>query len=315
MTCCPTHPSCPPITHFDTHGCEALGTVGYGFGTFNFCGDGFGSLLANAFQNLNELAKAADALNCKPIEIHWDDATHKKGSLTIGDYTIKFDVNDRTIIVHNNCTGAETKFHGDPHVDNDNNGTDDWSFKGTATFKLDDGTVLTLKTGTDGLIDEAIIVKGDQYADLKFVVDTPAIPGTPATKGHPATPDTPATYKIDLTTGEKGGEEISKSLDLGAIYHQATDGSGGVKWQAEETNTGSSGGTGSSGSGGDSGSGGGDAKSSGSGSNSTVTAAEINKLIATMENAANIALGYQTIITEITQIDKTAMSASRISAT
>ncbi|MEJ6871894.1 DUF1521 domain-containing protein, partial [Bradyrhizobium japonicum] len=43
-------------------------------------------------------------------------------------------------------TGHVTVIHGDPHVDADGDGKDDFDFKKDMTFQLDDGTKITVDT-------------------------------------------------------------------------------------------------------------------------------------------------------------------------
>ncbi|MCC8938837.1 DUF1521 domain-containing protein [Bradyrhizobium sp. Arg68] len=68
-----------------------------------------------------------------------------KATINLGDkYTITADEKDGTWTVRNNRTGHVTKIHGDPHVDADGDGKDDFDFKKDMTFQLDDGTKITV---------------------------------------------------------------------------------------------------------------------------------------------------------------------------
>lgn len=68
-----------------------------------------------------------------------------KATINLGDkYTITADEKDGTWTVRNNQTGHVTKIHGDPHVDADGDGKDDFDFKKDMTFQLDDGTKITV---------------------------------------------------------------------------------------------------------------------------------------------------------------------------
>jgi hypothetical protein len=80
----------------------------------------------------------------------------KDGEATIrlGDrYTIKANEKDASWTVTNNETGKTAKISGDPHVDSNGDGKNDFDFKKDMTFKLDDGTKITVGTvpgGKDG---------------------------------------------------------------------------------------------------------------------------------------------------------------------
>lgn len=77
----------------------------------------------------------------------------KDGEATIqlGDkYTVTASEKDATWTVTNNETGKTTKISGDPHVDIDNDGKNDFDFKKDMTFQLDDGTKITVGTVPGG---------------------------------------------------------------------------------------------------------------------------------------------------------------------
>ncbi|MBH5396496.1 DUF1521 domain-containing protein [Bradyrhizobium sp. CNPSo 4010] len=68
-----------------------------------------------------------------------------KATINLGDkYTITANEKDGTWTVRNNQTGHVTVIHGDPHVDADGDGKDDFDFKKDMTFELDDGTKITV---------------------------------------------------------------------------------------------------------------------------------------------------------------------------
>ncbi|UVO35905.1 DUF1521 domain-containing protein [Bradyrhizobium arachidis] len=68
-----------------------------------------------------------------------------KATINLGDkYTITANEKDGTWTVRNNQTGHVTVIHGDPHVDADGDGKDDFDFKKDMTFQLDDGTKITV---------------------------------------------------------------------------------------------------------------------------------------------------------------------------
>jgi hypothetical protein len=77
--------------------------------------------------------------------------THETGdgkvTIRLGDkYTITANEKDASWTVRNNETGHVTKVHGDPHVDDDNDGKNDFDFKKDMTFQLEDGTKITVNT-------------------------------------------------------------------------------------------------------------------------------------------------------------------------
>ncbi|MET4822595.1 hypothetical protein ABH972_000184 [Bradyrhizobium ottawaense] len=70
-----------------------------------------------------------------------------KATINLGDkYTITADEKDGTWTVRNNQTGHVSRIHGDPHVDANGDGKDDFDFKKGMTFQLDDGTKITVDT-------------------------------------------------------------------------------------------------------------------------------------------------------------------------
>ncbi|WP_051390269.1 DUF1521 domain-containing protein [Bradyrhizobium sp. Ec3.3] len=70
-----------------------------------------------------------------------------KATINLGDkYTITAKEKDGTWMVRNNETGHVTKIHGDPHVDANGDGRDDFDFKKDMTLQLDDGTKITVNT-------------------------------------------------------------------------------------------------------------------------------------------------------------------------
>jgi len=78
----------------------------------------------------------------------WTHET-KDGQATIrlGDkYTITVNEKDASWTVRNNQTGHVTKVHGDPHVDDDKDGKNDFDFKKDMTFQHEDGTKITINT-------------------------------------------------------------------------------------------------------------------------------------------------------------------------
>jgi len=77
-----------------------------------------------------------------------DDGT---AEIRLGDkYTINLKEGDESFTVRNNETGAVTRVWGDPHVDKNNDGNNDFDFKKDLTFQLDDGTKITVDTIPSG---------------------------------------------------------------------------------------------------------------------------------------------------------------------
>ncbi|WP_375779020.1 DUF1521 domain-containing protein [Bradyrhizobium sp. ma5] len=83
----------------------------------------------------------------EPAPVWSHEVKDGKATINLGDkYTITADEKDGTWTVRNNQTGHVTKVHGDPHVDADGDGKDDFDFKKGMTFQLDDGTKITVDT-------------------------------------------------------------------------------------------------------------------------------------------------------------------------
>lgn len=73
-----------------------------------------------------------------------DDGT---AEIRLGDkYTINLKEGDQSFTIRNNETGAVTRVWGDPHVDKDGDGKNDFDFKKDMTFQLEDGTKITVNT-------------------------------------------------------------------------------------------------------------------------------------------------------------------------
>ncbi|WFU14795.1 DUF1521 domain-containing protein [Bradyrhizobium sp. CB3481] len=86
------------------------------------------------------------------IDPVWTHEVHDgKATINLGDkYTITADEKDGTWTVRENQTGHVTKIHGDPHVDANGDGKDDFDFKKGMTLQLDDGTKITVDTADYG---------------------------------------------------------------------------------------------------------------------------------------------------------------------
>ncbi|WBL81350.1 DUF1521 domain-containing protein [Bradyrhizobium xenonodulans] len=89
---------------------------------------------------VNQSSTSAD-----PVWTH--ETGDGKATIRLGDkYTITADEKDASWTVRNNETGHVTKVHGDPHVDDDGDGKNDFDFKKDMTFQLEDGTKITVNT-------------------------------------------------------------------------------------------------------------------------------------------------------------------------
>ena len=61
-------------------------------------------------------------------------------------YDLQFSEGGQSVEIINKKTGEKTKIHGDPHVTWQANGATNFNHFGTMTFKLDDGTKITVNT-------------------------------------------------------------------------------------------------------------------------------------------------------------------------
>ncbi|KRQ93564.1 hypothetical protein CQ12_38905 [Bradyrhizobium jicamae] len=87
------------------------------------------------------------APSSQPDPVWSHEVKDGKATINLGDkYTITADEKDGTWTVRNNQTGHVSKIHGDPHVDANGDGKDDFDFKKGMTFQLDDGTKITVDT-------------------------------------------------------------------------------------------------------------------------------------------------------------------------
>lgn len=94
----------------------------------------------------SEPSKPSSASESAPAWSH-EAGDDGKAELRLGDkYTVSLNEEDASWTVRNNETGKETKVSGDPHVDKDNDGKNDFDFKKDMTFQLDDGTKITVGT-------------------------------------------------------------------------------------------------------------------------------------------------------------------------
>lgn len=85
-----------------------------------------------------------------------------------GPYTLKLDEKMSEIKIVNSQTKEVTQIWGDPHVDYNKDGKTDFDFWGTTTFKLNDGTKITVNTEpyngnkNEFLSNNIVVTKGEQ---------------------------------------------------------------------------------------------------------------------------------------------------------
>ena len=116
-------------------------------------------------------AHAASACLPKLCESLWQIFNKGDGTATIkldGPYELKLNENGSEIRIVNTKTCEETHIWGDPHVDYNKDGKNDFDFWGTTTFKLEDGTKITINTepwkGNANMFvaNNIVVTKGDQ---------------------------------------------------------------------------------------------------------------------------------------------------------
>lgn len=116
-------------------------------------------------------AHAASACLPKLCESLWQIFNKGDGTATIkldGPYELKLNENGSEIRIVNTKTCEETLIWGDPHVDYNKDGKNDFDFWGTTTFKLEDGTKITINTepwkGNANMFvaNNIVVTKGDQ---------------------------------------------------------------------------------------------------------------------------------------------------------
>jgi hypothetical protein len=94
-------------------------------------------------------AHAAAACLPKLCESLWQIFNKGDGTATIkldGPYELRLNEKNSEIKIVNSKTGEVTWIHGDPHVDYNKDGKTDFDFWGTTTFKLEDGTKISINT-------------------------------------------------------------------------------------------------------------------------------------------------------------------------
>lgn len=126
-----------------------------------------------------------------------------QSTIKLGDkYTITANEADSSWIVKNEETGQETKIHGDPHVDLNNDGSNDFDFKNDMTWQLDDGTKITVNTVDAGngttLSSGLTITNGDNAIEVTGL----------------ASGDTDGKLTVSQSMN---GEEVDEAMDDGGL--------------------------------------------------------------------------------------------------
>ena len=173
--------------------------------------------------NPNTCKPGSDKTPAKPScdENKWSASEVKdgKGEIKLGkDYTLNFDESKQEFILKNNCSGDVTKVFGDPHVDQGNDGKNDWDFKKDTTFQLKDGTKITVDTvdGSGKQVDKA--TTGPSYASKLTI-----------TKGDKAMVVSGLAGYIDGNNNVKvttsgNGRQIDRATDDGTVVHETKGG-------------------------------------------------------------------------------------------
>ena len=116
-------------------------------------------------------ASVAAACLPKLCESLWQIFNKGDGTATIkldGPYELKLDERSSEIKIVNTKTHEETRIWGDPHVDYNKDGKNDFDFWGTTSFKLEDGTKITINTepwkGNANMFvaNNIVVTKGEQ---------------------------------------------------------------------------------------------------------------------------------------------------------
>jgi hypothetical protein len=116
-------------------------------------------------------ASVATACLPKLCDKLWQIFNKGDGTATIkldGPYELRLNEKNSEIKIVNTKTHEETKIHGDPHVDYNKDGKTDFDFWGTTTFKLEDGTKITINTepwkGNANMFvaNNIVVTKGEQ---------------------------------------------------------------------------------------------------------------------------------------------------------
>lgn len=94
-------------------------------------------------------AQAAASILPKLCDHLWQIFNKGDGTATIkldGPYELRLNEKNSEIKIINTKTNEETRIWGDPHVDYNKDGKNDFDFWGTTTFKLENGTKITINT-------------------------------------------------------------------------------------------------------------------------------------------------------------------------
>lgn len=127
--------------------------------------------IANMFRAISDaLTTAREALNSRQLG---NLTRNADGSITTpGGYTVVNDGGVQWRVIE--PSGTQHRIWGDPHVDENNDGRDDWHFDRDASFILPDGTKIfcdTVKVGTHGAGDVTVsdmlrVMHGDMMATM-----------------------------------------------------------------------------------------------------------------------------------------------------
>jgi hypothetical protein len=158
---------------------------------------------------------------------NWSVSAVVNGVATIkldNGYTLELNENSSRITIVDEC-GRRTSIWGDPHVDENavaGTNTTDWNFLGTTSFKLLDGTKITIDTekwndaGTAKISDSVVVTKGDKSLVISGL-------------GQASTPGGTKLGDLKITKGMSGCELDAKVWDGGLTAYEAVDG----KWTAD----------------------------------------------------------------------------------
>ncbi|WP_064609257.1 DUF1521 domain-containing protein [Photobacterium sp. J15] len=144
------------------------------------------------------------------------------------------------------AAGNTTKIWGDPHVDENGDGTD-WDFKQNVTFALDDGTKISVGTAERGyantVTDSLAITKGNQHIQVTGIADNNPTISQPKLDGlevDAATNDGTVFYANGSTnswfTDKESQNRVTSNQAMGSqqvINEDDTIGNNSVKMSAE----------------------------------------------------------------------------------
>ncbi len=117
------------------------------------------------------------------------------------------------------ANGNQLRVWGDPHVDQNNDGTTDWDFKANSTFVLDDGTKITVGTtpwkgnANYTVTDTLTITRGNQAIQVTGIAD-----------------NKPQVGQVTMN-----GRELDAATNDGHVFYE-TDGVNGWSFDPENTN-------------------------------------------------------------------------------